>query len=177
MSRLNSSLCNIVRNEEKVKFAIDNLRLFNEALIHVSSRRGIQYLRSSLFEESLSDSFVHDNKGDLRSSLVVFSLKPIFISNYLFELFKFIINDLFPHWVADSISVDEDVIRQLAFVKISISSESAWKILLENVWRNNLLSFLSLRACLSVILAKMRVICGDESYDWLLSFVANINAN
>lgn len=177
MSRLNSSLCNIVRNEEKVEFAIDNLRLFNEALINISARRWIQYLRSSFFEESLSDSFVHDNKGDLRSSLVVFSLKPIFISNYLFELFKFIINDLLPHWVTDSISVDEDVIRQLPFVKISISSESAWKILLEDIWRNNFLSFLSLRTSLCVVLAKMRIICGNKSYDWLLSFVANINAN
>jgi len=61
MGGLNGSLSHIMRNEEEVEFSIDNLRLLNEALINVSTRRWVQYLRSSFLKESLSYSLVNND--------------------------------------------------------------------------------------------------------------------
>lgn len=97
MSWLNSSLSHIVRDEEEVELPVYDLRLLNEALINVGSWGWVQDLRSSLFEESLSYSLVNDDKCDLRSFLIVFSLKSVLISTDLFELFKFIVDNLLSH--------------------------------------------------------------------------------
>lgn len=87
VSRLYGTLGHIVRHKEKVEFTINYFGLLNKTLINVSAWRRVQDLRASFFEESLSDSFIHDDEGDLRSSLIIISLKAIFISDNLFKLF------------------------------------------------------------------------------------------
>lgn len=86
MSWFHGTLGHIVRDEEKVEFAIDYLRLFNEALIYISTRRWVQYLRSSFLEESLSYSFVNDDQSHFWSFLGSV-LKTILISADFLELF------------------------------------------------------------------------------------------
>lgn len=87
MSRLYGTLGHIVRDKEKVEFPINDFGLLNKTLVNVSTRRRVQDLRASFFEESLSDSFVHDDEGDLGSSLIILTLETILISDNLFELF------------------------------------------------------------------------------------------
>jgi hypothetical protein len=51
------------------------------------------------------------------------------------------------------------------------------EVLLKNVGGNNLLALLTLRACLSVVLAHILIICGNETNDGLFSLVANVDTN
>jgi hypothetical protein len=84
-------------------------------------------------------------------------------------------NDLGPHRVANTVSVDEDVIWKLAVVVVSECLESALEVFLENTRTDDLLSFLALRACLCVVLAHVLVVGGTEANNTLFSFVANVN--
>ena len=55
--------------------------------------------------------------------------------------------------------------------------ESALEIFLEHSRTDDLLSFLTLRTCLSIILAHVLVISGTESDNALFAFVADINSD
>jgi len=55
--------------------------------------------------------------------------------------------------------------------------KSSAEVLLKNVGGNNLLALLTLRACLSVVLAHILIICGNETNDGLFSLVANVDTN
>ena len=55
-----------MRDQEEIEGAIDNFRLFNEAIVEIGSLWWIGDARwCSHLEESLSYSFVHDNEGVL----------------------------------------------------------------------------------------------------------------
>jgi hypothetical protein len=61
-----------VGNKEEVKLAVYNLTLLNETLIDVGALRwvideGLSRTGLGLLEESLTNTFVHNNQGDLRS--------------------------------------------------------------------------------------------------------------
>jgi hypothetical protein len=51
------------------------------------------------------------------------------------------------------------------------------EVLLKNVGGNNFLSLLTLRACLSVVLAHILIICSNETNNGLFSLVANVDTN
>lgn len=177
MSRLDCSLGHIVWYKEKVEFAINHLWLFNETLIDISPLRRINEFFSFIdVEESLSNSLVHDNESNIWVSWMVL-LNSVLVSNNFLELFKFIFNDLLSHWVTDSISIDENMVGHLAFVKISVGLKRSLEIILKNCWRNNFLTFLPLRACLGIILAKIWIIGGYKPNNTLFSLVTNIDTN
>lgn len=132
---------------------------------------------TSLLKESLANSLIHNNKSNLRSFFIIYSLETILISNDLLELLKLVVNDLFSHRVSNSVSVDENVIWHIASVIFSVSLECTCEVVLENIRRNNLLTFLSLRTCLGVVFTEVRIVCSYKTNDTLLSFMANINTN
>jgi len=95
----------------------------------------------------------------------------------LLELFQLVLDHLLPHGVADAITINENVIRQLTVVVISERLECALEVALENARADDFLSFLALRASLGVVFAHVLIICCTEANDALLALVANIDAN
>lgn len=73
-------------------------------------------------EEPLSHSLVHDDQGMLRN-LWIFNflsvLERILLQNNLVKLFKFVSNNLLSHGIADTISVDDDVVWEFTVVVLS----------------------------------------------------------
>ena len=62
-----------VRDKEEIKLAVLHLRLFDKAIVDVSSLRRvldelITLLRLALLEESLTDALVNDDQSDLGRS-------------------------------------------------------------------------------------------------------------
>jgi hypothetical protein len=60
-----------VRNQEEVKFAVNNFGLFDKTLIYICALWGIlnevlTIAAHRLLEESLAHSLVHNNQSDLR---------------------------------------------------------------------------------------------------------------
>lgn len=127
-------------------------------------------------KESLSHSFVHYNQSYVRISRLAW-FNSVFVMNDFLELLQLVINDLFSHWVTNTISVDKNMVRHLAFVKVSVGLERSLEVILKDCWWDNLLAFLSLRTGLSIVLAKMWVISGNKPNYTLLSFVAYIYSN
>jgi hypothetical protein len=82
-----------MRHKEEIKLPINNFRLFDEALIDVGSLRWVVNeslpVLMSLWEESLSDTLVHDDERDL--GWVVFTLltveEAILLLDDLIQLF------------------------------------------------------------------------------------------
>ena len=67
MSRLDSPLCHIMRDEEKVEFSVHYFGLLNESLIDVSTLRWVNVFLSFIdVKESLSYSLVHNNQCYVR---------------------------------------------------------------------------------------------------------------
>jgi len=95
----------------------------------------------------------------------------------LCELLELVGNDLGPHRVTDSISVDEDVVWELTVIVVSESLESALEVLLKHARADDFLAFLTLRACLGVVLAHVLVVRSTEANDALLSFVADVDTD
>lgn len=81
------------------------------------------------------------------------------------------------HGITNTITIDEDVVRQGAVVEATIGLESAAEIVLKDVGRDDLLTLLSLRCSLSVVLAHVLIVGRNKTYDALLALVANINTN
>lgn len=67
------------------------------------------------------------------------------------------------------------MIGKCSFVEVSVCLKSASEIFLKDVRRNNFLSLLSLRTSLSVVLAHVLIISGNETNDALLALVANVD--
>lgn len=157
----------------------------------------------SLLEESLSDTLVHNDQSNLgrldRSGsllvllllgggfsrtggilgigLVFLSLEDaVLLSNDLVKLVELFVNDHLSHGIADTITVDEDVLRHGA-IEVAVTLEGALEVVGEDTGRNNLLSFLGLGSGLSVVLAEVRVVGGTESNGTLLSFMAHIDTH
>lgn len=114
MSRLNSSLGNTMWYQEEIKSAINNLRLFNETLVDIGSLWWIlNVVVLGHMEESLSNSLVHNDKSVLGENglLYFFAVdEGVLLMHDLVQLFEFMGNDLLSHGIADTISIDENVI-------------------------------------------------------------------
>lgn len=132
MSWFDSTLSNIMRYQEEIEFSIYNLRLLYETLINIGSWRRINDLAICFLKESLSDSFVNNNESYFWSGLDTI-FKAILISTDLFKLLKFIVNNLFSHGITNTISINENVIRHISIIEISVSLESTREIFLENI--------------------------------------------
>lgn len=71
VSGFNGTLSHRVRNQEEVKFAVNNFGLFDKTLIYICALWGIldevlTIAAHRLLEESLAHSLVHNNQSDLR---------------------------------------------------------------------------------------------------------------
>jgi len=164
-------------NKEEIEFfSIDHFRLFDKALINISSLRRILNAFSLFFEESLSYSFIHYNKCDMGwSNHSRFGI--IFFCYYFLQLFEFILDYLFSHWVSNSISIYKNMIRHLSLIKVSIGLKWILEIFLKYGRRYYLLTFLCLGTGLRIILTEVLVIGCYKSNYALSSFMTNINSN
>jgi len=104
-------------------------------------------------------------------------VKAIFLLNNLVELLKLVTDDLGSHWIADTVSIDENVIWEGTFVVVSECLEGTLKVLLEHTWADNLLALLALGTRLGVVLAHVLVVCGAEADNTLFTFMANIDSD
>lgn len=86
-------------------------------------------------------------------------------------------DDLSSHGISYSVSVDENMVRQISVIMISKGLECTLEVFLKNTRTDDLLSLLALRACLSVVLAHVFVVGCTKSDDTLLTLVANIDSN
>jgi len=87
------------------------------------------------------------------------------------------LNDLLAHGVTDTITIDENMVGELASVVVPIGLQSRAEVVLEHVGLDDLLALLALGAGLSVVLAEVLVISGDEANDALLSLMADVDAD
>lgn len=143
MRRLDGALRDRVRHEEEIKLAVDDLGLLDEALVNVGSlgrvvdegRTGVSL---SLLEESLANSLVHDDQGDLgllnldRSLALlerrlVFRVETVFFLYDLVELVELVVDDLLAHGITYTIPVDEDVLGHLA-IEVAVALEGALEV-------------------------------------------------
>lgn len=74
---LNWSLSHSVRDQEEVELTVDNFSLLNEALVHISTSRWVAYSITIVAEESLANTFVNNNKSNLRGFNSMFCIKSI----------------------------------------------------------------------------------------------------
>jgi len=175
---LHSSLGYGVRHQEEVKGAVYYLRLLHEAFVNIGALRRVgDACVGTNLEESLPNSLVDDDQGVLWQRWLFGWVKAILLLHYLRELLELVGDDLGPHRVTNSISVDEDVVWELALVVVSESLESALEVLLEHARADDLLTFLTLRARLSIVLAHMLIIGGAEANDALLALVADVDTD
>ena len=204
MGRLDGSLGDRVRHEEEVKPAVDNFGLLDEAAVHVGALRrvgdvrvaGASVVAASVrllllvlnLEEPLADALVDDDQGRLGEfwllllvflvlRLVHFGSEGVLLLHDLVELLQLVLDDLSPHGIADTVSVNEDVIGQLALVVVSECLEGILEVLLQHAAADDFLALLPLRAGLGVVLAHVLVVGGAEADDGLLTFVADINTH
>jgi len=173
-----------VRHKEEVEATVNHLRLFNEALVNIGAlgwvvNEGLSVL-VRLLEEALAHSLVHDDQGDLGWLELVLLLvlgKAVLILNDLVQLFQFKVDDLLAHGVANTVTVDENMIGHLTLVELAVALERALEVVRQNRARDNFLAFLRLGTGLRVVLAHVLVIGGTEADGALLAFVANVNAH
>ena len=95
----------------------------------------------------------------------------------LVELLELVADDLSSHGIANSVSVDEDVVWELALVVVAEGLECALEVFLENTGADDLLALLALRTCLGVVLAHVLIVGGAEANDALLALMANVDAD
>ena len=178
MSWFDCTLSHRMRNKEEIKSTIDNLGLFNKPIVNICSLWwvGDGSVRVGHLEESLSYSLVHNNESVLWMLLILICIKTILLSNNLLELLKLMVNDLLSHRIANTITIDEDVIGKGA-IMITEGLESTLEVSLKNTRADDFLSFLTLRASLCVIFTHVLIIGSTETDDTLLSFMTYVNTN
>jgi hypothetical protein len=191
VGRLDTALSHWMRNKEEIELAVNDLRLFYEALIDVGALgRIVDKLLAvvhGLLEESLADSLIYNNKSDLgwgvlRLAWLVSSLtgvceKTVFVLANLIQLLKLKVYDLLAHRVTDTIAVYEDVVRHLPVVELSVALERPLEVIRKDGGGNDLLALLRLGACLSVVLAQKGIIGSAETNCTLFSFVTDVNSD
>ena len=171
-----------MRDEEEIEATFDDLCLLDEAVVHICALRRVQDVGSVrallclLLEESLSHTLVDDDECGVgkRDTLI---LGVVLVSEDLLQLIELEIDDLLAHGIADTVTIDEDVVRETSSVEVAVGLQGTSEIFLENVGRYNFLTLLSLMAGLSVVLTHVLIIGGDETNDALLALVANIDTN
>lgn len=171
-------------HQEEIEFAIDNFALFDKALIDISTLRrvvnhGALLACLVLLEEPLTNTLVHDNERDLwlfHYLFIFILIKAIFFVDNFVQLFKLIVNNLLTHGVADTITVDEDVLGHV-LVKVTIAGECTLEVVTQDCARDNFLTLLWLRRGLSVVLAHVGVIGSTESDCTLFTLVTHVNSD
>jgi hypothetical protein len=108
--------------------------LLHEALVDVGALgwvvdEGLP-IRLGLLEETLANALVYDDQRDLRwIVLTLLTLKEtIFLLNDLVELFKLEVNYLLTHRVANTVTVDKNVVGHLALVELSVALEGSHEV-------------------------------------------------
>lgn len=134
-----------MRHEEEVEGTIDNFRLFNETVVNVRALRRIGdgrvaatlsvstvTLLATELEESLTHALIHNNQSDLWQLDLSLLLKCVLLLHNLVQLLEFVLNNLTTHRIADTITIDEDVVRQRASVVVTESLERVLEVLLQD---------------------------------------------
>lgn len=101
----------------------------------------------------------------------------VLLLNYFVQLLQLVLDHLLTHRISYSVSVDEDMVRQLSVVVISESLERVLEVSLKHSRTDDLLSLLTLWTRLSVILAEVLVVGGAETNNALLSFVTDVDSD
>lgn len=160
MGGLDRTLGDGMRHEEEIELSIFDFTLFDEASVNVSSLgRVLDELITlgslSLLEESLSDTLIHDDQGNLgrldRSGNGVFVLlllsggfsrsggvlgigliflcleDAVLLGDDLVELVELFVNDHLSHGITDTISVDEDVLGHRS-IEVAVTLEGALEV-------------------------------------------------
>lgn len=181
-----------MRHQEEVKGTVNNLRLLNETVIDVRALRRVSdgrvatalsvsavTLLATELEESLTHALVHNDQSRLRELNLSLLLagKSVLLLHNLVQLLQLVLNDLATHRVADTVAIDEDVIRKRAGVVVTEGLERVLEVLLQDAGTDDLLTLLALRTGLRVVLAHVLVVGGTETDDRLLSLVAHIDAD
>ena len=128
------------------------------------------------FEESLSHTLVDDDECDMGKGAAL-RLGVVFVGQDLLELLELEINDLLAHRVANTVTIDENVVWKSPAIELFVGLKGTSEVLLKDVGRDDFLPLLSLRTGLSVVLAHVLVIGGNETNDALLALVAYIDAD
>ena len=76
------------------------------------------------------------------------AIHAVLLLHDLVELLELVADDLSPHGIANSVSVDEDVVWELTIVVVAEGLECALEVFLENTGADDLLALLALRTCL-----------------------------
>ena len=83
-------------------------------------------------EESLPDSLVDNDQRVLRQRWLLGSVEAVLLLHDLVELLELVADDLGSHGVTNSVSVDKDVVWELALVVVAESLERALEVFLKN---------------------------------------------
>jgi hypothetical protein len=139
VSGLDCTLGHAVGDKEEIELAVNDLRLLDETVVNICALGRVEDLSlrrsegACLFEESLADSLVDDDKGHVRKRSSVLALGVVLVSQNLLELVELVLNDLLSHGIADTITIDENVVGQRASVVVTVSLEGTTEVLLENI--------------------------------------------
>jgi hypothetical protein len=176
MSRFDCSLGHRVRNQEEIKGSVDDLRLLNETVINVGTLwRVSNGSVHALLEESLSHTLVDNNQGMLWQWRWIICF--VLLLDDLTELFKLVTDYLSSHGIADTVSVDENVIWKGTVVVISKRLESGFKVVLKHARADDFLALLALGTCLRIVFAHVLIVCCAETNDTLFTLMANIDSD
>jgi hypothetical protein len=133
VGRLYTALGDRVGNKEKVELSVNNFTLLNEALINVCALgwvvdEGLSGTCLGLLEESLTDTFVYNDQGDLRtlhhcSIYAGLTKDAILFGDDTVELIKLEVDNLLSHRISDTVTVDENVCGHLSVVEFTVRLE------------------------------------------------------
>ena len=177
-----TTLGGLLRHQEEVEASVNHFRLLDEALVHVGALRrvvnkrwGVAVLR--LLEEALTHTLVNNDQGHLgqRDLLLALFELTVLLSDDFVELVEFEVDDLLAHGVANTVTVDEDMVGHLAAVVRTVALEGAHEVVGQNGARDNLLALLGLWGGLGVVLAHVLVVSRTEANCGLLALVAHVD--
>lgn len=178
MSWLDGTLGDRVRNKEEVEGSINDFWLLDESLVDVGTLRWIGDTSiSTHLEESLSNSLVDNDQSVLWKDWLLSLIEAVLLLNDLVELLKLMADDLSSHWITNTISVDENVVWEVALIVVSEGLEGTLEVLLKNTRTDDLLTLLTLWTSLCVVFTHVLVVSGAETNNGLLTLMANINTN
>lgn len=134
MSRLDTALSHRVGHEEEVELAVNYLRLLNKALVDICTLGRVVdeslpvLLR--LLKESLTDPLIYNNEryfGRIIFSFLTVVEAVLFLDDFV-QLFELKVDHLLAHRVADTVTVDEDVVWHCAFVEVAVALERSHEV-------------------------------------------------
>ena len=170
MSGKNATLSGSLRHQVEVVLALSVLVLHDLSVDQASRRRVHQTVAVVFQEETLSDPLVDDDDSDLRLDLS----QVVGLIDGLSELSHLLLEDLSAHSIADTVTIDYEVLR-VAATLVSKGAESSLDSLLE-LRANDLLSLL-LDDAVTPVLAESLVDRGTEAHYRHRSRVTHIDTD